>query len=120
MRYLLAVAVLALVALGWGYAALQRQIAAVAESQEQVKIEAVQKAREAVSADLQGLRDAGARQRVLIERHAAEVARLKVSAADAGRQVAAVKKAGDTLRGATADTVISECARQGYSCRMAR
>ena len=118
MKYLVVLLLLLVAALGVAYEVLRRDVRAVAEQAERVKLEAVQQAREAVSADLQGLRDAGARQRIQIERHAAEVARLKVSAANAGRQVAAVQKAGETLRAAPADTVIAEAARQGYAVRL--
>lgn len=117
MKWLLVFLLLALVALG-GWQA--RKLAAVAEQQEQAKLEAVQKAREAVSADLQGLREAGARHRAEIARQAAVVARLQAQATAARKEVATVREAGDRLRSAPADEVIAECVRQGYTCRMER
>lgn len=119
MKYLVVIALLALVALGIAYEALRRDLRAVAESQDRAKLEAVQKAREAVSADLQGLRESRAGLQKQITQQAAEVARLRVSAAQAGRQVAAVQQAGVVLRSASTDAVITEAARQGYTVRLA-
>lgn len=120
MRYLLLAALLLLVAFGAAYGVLHRKMAALADSQDAAKLEAVQKAREAVSGDLQGLRDQGARLRRDAEVQAAEVARLRGAAVQAGKTVAAVHAQGEKLKGAPADQILAECARQGYTCRMVR
>lgn len=119
MKWLLALALLALVVLGVALEVQRREIRRVAEESERRALESVQKAREAVSADLQGLRESRVKLQRQIEQQAAEVARLRTAAATAKRDVAAVRKAGETLRAAPVDEVITEAARQGYTVRLA-
>ncbi len=120
MRWLLALALDAILAISVAWEAQRRAIQRVAEESERRALESVQKAREAVSADLQGLRQDRVRLRGEVARQAAAVARLQVQAQAARREVATVREAGDRLRSAPADEVIAECARQGYTCRISR
>jgi chromosome segregation ATPase len=120
MRWLLALALIAILALSVAWEAQRRAIQRVAEESERRALESVQKAREAVSADLQGLRESRTRLQQQIAVQAREVARLRTAAATAKKEVATVREAGDRLRSAPADEVIAEAARQGYTAKVAR
>ena len=119
MKWVLVLALVARVVLGVAWEVQRRAIQRVAEESERRALESVQKAREAVSADLQGLRESRVKLQRQIEQQAVEVARLRTAAATAKRDVATVRKAGETLRAAPTDEVIAEAARQGYTVRLA-
>ena len=119
MKVLVAVLLVALLAFGVAYEALRRQIATVAEQAERKALEAVQKAREDVSASMQPLRDQGARLRREVETTQAEVRQRRSAASAAALEVKDVQAQGAVLRSGDVDAVLRECARQGYTCRMA-
>ena len=114
MKWLLAVALLALVVLGVVGEVHRRRASSLEAEKAQAALDATKRARAALEADTKGRQEIAV-WRATAARHEAEVRRLRGQAAVAAREVRTVQRAGEALQATgTTDEIVAALVARGY------